>query len=311
MTGAEKPSALTFTGERFTPENVREMWFEHWHRYLFASHLAAGRRVLDCACGEGYGAAMLARNASSVVAVDVDGQTLAHAARRYGDQGNLEFFEADATHLDRLGNREFDLITSFETLEHLEDHDALLGSLVARLATDGVLLISTPDRAVYSDARDYRNPFHVRELYRAEFEALLGRHFGAVQLLGQRLLFASTLTPIASETAHSGDPETTAPEAVPATLEWLDSQGHLQAPGEAPMYYIAVCARSAQHLPTIPPLHAMTDVEQSVYAHYCNEIRRVMAGGARILELEAQVERLQSSLSEATLSPSNEKVSEG
>ena len=54
-------AALPFTGERFTPECVREIWYEHWHRYAFARRLGAGRRVLDAACGEGYGSALLAK----------------------------------------------------------------------------------------------------------------------------------------------------------------------------------------------------------------------------------------------------------
>ena len=52
------PSAMPFTGERFTPECVREIWYEHWHRYAFARRLVQGKRVLDAACGEGYGSAL-------------------------------------------------------------------------------------------------------------------------------------------------------------------------------------------------------------------------------------------------------------
>jgi len=64
--------ALTFTGERFTPECVREIWYEHWHRYAFARRFAAGKRVLDAACGEGYGTAMLAGVAEHAVGIDID-----------------------------------------------------------------------------------------------------------------------------------------------------------------------------------------------------------------------------------------------
>ena len=64
-----EPSVLPFTGERFTPECVREIWYEHWHRYVFARRIAAGRRVLDAACGEGYGSALLADVAAQVVGV--------------------------------------------------------------------------------------------------------------------------------------------------------------------------------------------------------------------------------------------------
>ena len=57
---------LEFTGERFTPECVREIWYEHFHRYVFAREMVRGKRVLDAACGEGYGSALLASAASSV-----------------------------------------------------------------------------------------------------------------------------------------------------------------------------------------------------------------------------------------------------
>ena len=62
---------LEFSGERFTPECVREIWYEHIHRYAFAGELVRNKRVLDAACGEGYGAAHLARTARSVSAVDI------------------------------------------------------------------------------------------------------------------------------------------------------------------------------------------------------------------------------------------------
>ena len=71
--------ALAFTGERFTPECVREIWYEHWHRYAFAQRFAAGKRVLDAACGEGYGTAMLAGTAAQAVGIDIDAASIAHA----------------------------------------------------------------------------------------------------------------------------------------------------------------------------------------------------------------------------------------
>ena len=69
--------SLPFTGERFTPECVREIWYEHWHRYAFARHLARSKRVLDAACGEGYGSAMLAPVAASVLGVDISHDAVA------------------------------------------------------------------------------------------------------------------------------------------------------------------------------------------------------------------------------------------
>ena len=89
---------LEFTGERFTPECVREIRYEHLHRYAFARELVAGKRVLDAACGEGYGAALLAGSAVAVTAVDRSAQAIGHARSRYG-ASNLDFREADCLEL--------------------------------------------------------------------------------------------------------------------------------------------------------------------------------------------------------------------
>src|SRR6478752_7291717 len=102
---------LPVTGERFTPECVREIAYEHWHRYAFALPLARGRRVLDAACGEGFGSALLASVAASVQGVDIDAQSVAHARQRYGGAGNVSFDTVDATMLDRYADGSFDLIT--------------------------------------------------------------------------------------------------------------------------------------------------------------------------------------------------------
>ena len=75
----EKPGSLKFTGERFTPECVREIGYEHWHRYAFAMPLAKDRRLLDAACGEGYGSNLLASVARGVVGVDISAQAVGHA----------------------------------------------------------------------------------------------------------------------------------------------------------------------------------------------------------------------------------------
>ena len=69
--------------ERYVPGDAGEIWYEHWHRYAFARRLAAGRRVLDAACGEGYGSAMLSEVAADVVGVDLDEAAVVHARSRY------------------------------------------------------------------------------------------------------------------------------------------------------------------------------------------------------------------------------------
>lgn len=287
-------STLPFTGERFTPECVREMWLEHWHRYAFALAWARGRRVLDAACGEGYGAALLARGGAQVTAVDVSAEALEHARARYGELPGLSFVEADVADLAQLPDASFDLIVSFETLEHLEAQDAMLAGFRRLLAPGGLLLISTPDRRVYSDQTGYRNEFHVRELYRDEFEALLGRHFGAHRLLGQKLLFLSVLHEISRN-----------PCRVSARTMAADGTSAVDGLDYASVYYLAVAAHRAEDLPPALEGHVdlFGDAAESVYRHYEHEIRKNMAAGGVIQDLERRIQQLRERLVAAGLDP--------
>lgn len=273
---------LPFTGERFTPECVREIAYEHWHRYAFAQALAGGKRVLDAACGEGYGSALLAQVAARVTGVDIDTASIAHAKARYGARANLRFLRADATALDDLPARSFDLIVSFETLEHLAAQDRLLDGFARLLADDGVLLISTPDRRNYN-AGGEPNPFHVRELECEEFEALLAARFPARRLYAQKLLFQSALW--ALDAGEGG-----------ALVRVQDGDALHEGFAYPPIYYLAVCARHASALDGLPALSLYGDAGESVYAHYNAEVRKTIAGGARIAELEAEVEALRREL---------------
>jgi ubiquinone/menaquinone biosynthesis C-methylase UbiE len=271
---------LSFTGERFTPECVREISYEHWHRYAFAQPLAHGRRVLDAACGEGYGSAMLAAVAGSVLGLDIGSEAVAHARQRYGARPNLVFDAADCTRLDHLADASFDLIVSFETLEHVEAQERMLDGFARMLAPDGVLLLSTPDKRTYSDATGFVNEHHVRELYRDEFEALIDARFVHRRIFGQKLLFQSVLWEAGSTTWDA---------AV------ADAAGRLAAGLEyPPLYYLAACAHAEAPLAALPGLHLYGDREESVYAHYYAEIRKGIAAGGRIVELEQALQHEQS-----------------
>ena len=163
MTSAIPSAApLTFTGERFLPEVRGAIWYEHWHRYAVAAALAAGKRVLDAASGEGYGSFLLARDAASVVGVDVSADAVAHARQRYA-RANLRFEAASVTTLP-LPDASIDLVVSFETIEHLTAQAPMLAEFRRVLAPDGVLLISSPNRPVYNEGGGIDNHFHVREL---------------------------------------------------------------------------------------------------------------------------------------------------
>ena len=148
------PTELEFTGERFVPGIAGEIAHEHWHRYAFARRYVAGKRVLDVACGEGYGSALLAGVASSVTGIDIDAGAVAHARQSYAALANVSFSEGSAASLP-LPDACVDAVVSFETIEHLprSDQPRMLAENARVLAADGVLLLSAPNPAEYSAAR--------------------------------------------------------------------------------------------------------------------------------------------------------------
>jgi GT2 family glycosyltransferase/glycosyltransferase involved in cell wall biosynthesis/SAM-dependent methyltransferase len=191
---ASRPDRLVeWTGERCVPwVDDRQVLYEHLHRYCFAAQLARGKRVLDLGSGEGYGSALLARVAESVFGVDLDEAAVAHATRRYAS-ANLRFERHSVVELDHLPEASFDLVVCFEVIEHIEEHEALLAGVRRLLTPAGVFLVSTPDREVYSEATDYHNPYHVKELSRAEFATLLDGFFAHHALWTQAVLIGSIM----------------------------------------------------------------------------------------------------------------------
>ncbi len=183
---------LEWTGERFVPwvDDVT-LHYEHLHRYALARDYASGRRVIDLACGEGYGADLLAEVAAFVLGVDIDPSTIRHAADAY-QRTNLRFLAGSITSLPLVAPVAFELAVCFEALEHVEQQDALLAEAKRVLKPDGLLIVSTPNKDVYEDD----NPFHRRELSLAEFRALLARHFVHACFLGQTVSPLSSIAPV-------------------------------------------------------------------------------------------------------------------
>src|SRR5688572_26846827 len=124
MDETEPSPAQVWTGERLVTTLGGDLVAEHLHRYALAREWAPGREVLDLACGEGYGSALLADVARSVTGVDVDPSAVAHAAAKY-PRSNLRFLSGSATAIP-LPDAAVDLAVSFETIEHLADHESMI-----------------------------------------------------------------------------------------------------------------------------------------------------------------------------------------
>ena len=177
--------------ERFQGANVVDAgrlspyWGEHAARYVFALPFVENKRVLDIACGTGYGIGLLRSKAKFVAGVDIDPIAAKEAKDECGDNGavllgnGLGLPFADAT---------FNVITSFETLEHLVERSDFLAELERVLTPDGTLILSTPN-ANYSQPVNGvpANPFHVHEYEPDELKAELEKHFSVERFLGQDL----------------------------------------------------------------------------------------------------------------------------
>jgi ubiquinone/menaquinone biosynthesis C-methylase UbiE len=153
----------------------------HRVRYEFAAPYCRDKRVLDVACGAGYGSDLLAGIARRVAALDVDLRAAAHARTCYRHTG-LWFTVGDASNLP-FGDASFDTVVSFETIEHLAEIPQYLGEVRRVLSPGGVYLVSTP-RARRSTQRP-TNPHHVVEFSAEDFMALLRAHFRDVEPYGQ------------------------------------------------------------------------------------------------------------------------------
>lgn len=213
------------TGERLIPNAAAGelVLAEHLARYRLAARLAAGKAVLDAACGEGYGAALLrGAGASAVTAVDIDSATAAHAREHHG----VDALEGDVTALP-FEEDAFDLVASFETIEHVAEPERALDEFARVLRPDGVLIVSTPNPAEYSED----NPYHLRELTLDEFAAALRARFANVRMLYQQTFLTSAI--LAASSLRSED------ATVDLDLQFSKAAG---VEPERALYGVAICS---------------------------------------------------------------------
>lgn len=174
---------LPLTGERTLPDVPEEnYWFRrHLVVYEWIAQRVAGKRVVDMACGEGYGSDVLAGSAASVVGVDANPEAHEHARLRY-PRPNLRF-ERD---LVESFSEPSDAVVFLQTIEHVQDPGAILEHFKSMLAPGGVAFVSTPNLLTLAPpgAEKSDNPWHVKEYRAEEFQELCEAHFGRVEMLG-------------------------------------------------------------------------------------------------------------------------------
>jgi 2-polyprenyl-3-methyl-5-hydroxy-6-metoxy-1,4-benzoquinol methylase len=176
---------LELTGERTLPDVPAE---NYWYRrhlavYEWIGARVIGSRVLDMACGEGYGSAVLARGALSVLGVDANPEAFEHARLRYAGQ-NLRFERGMVENHGEPGA--YDAVVFLQTIEHVQDPLAVLRHFRSLLAPGGAVYVSTPNLLTLAPpgADKSSNPWHIKEYRAHEFDALCRTVFGHVELLG-------------------------------------------------------------------------------------------------------------------------------
>lgn len=228
---------MKWTGERLVTHVNEYYTYEHLHRYYLAMDFVKAKKVLDVASGEGYGAALMAKSAGQVTGVDIDPEAIAHANRKYAND-QLRFETGDIYSLP-LNNDEFDVITSFETIEHVGDHQKAMKELKRVLRPGGMLIISTPDhKSTHHHASNGQNPYHLKELDADGFVSLLSEYFEHFMILNQKTINASMIVSAGNDAdklkEYSGDFE----------------QYTEMHPGTNAQYMIGICSDAT--LPTKP-----------------------------------------------------------
>ena len=176
------------SGERLYPETADVIDVEmkdQFDRYVLAAQYAKGAECLDAACGAGYGTKMLSSVARQVLGLDFSDEALAHAHANYS-AGNVQFRQADLNQALALESDRFDLVVSFETIEHLHHQQQLVKEFHRILRPGGVLIMSSPNGTVTRLTNEPPNPFHIHELSNRELSDILtGNCFRQEALYGQ------------------------------------------------------------------------------------------------------------------------------
>lgn len=260
MTVLQKDSKEEFTGVRFIPGiEDDQMHMEHYQRYRSITSLVENKIVVDAACGEGYGTSIIANKALKVIGIDIDTKSIERAKEKY-TAANIKFINGNVAILP-LENESIDVFVSFETIEHISEElqFKFLEEIARVLKKDGILIMSTPNKEIYSDLFNYNNEFHIKEFYKEEFVQFIQSKFKFMKLYHQ---FFEILGVIALQ------------ENIENNALFINEQGKYNIDGK---YLIAIA--SNEELPAI-----------NITSFYMNTKKEYIEKNQRILQLQNEVE---------------------
>lgn len=246
---------MEFTGERLViNDQVKELhtkvFQEHVMRYDFASRFVKDKLVLDAACGAGYGVKMFEiAGVRQVTGVDVSEESIRYASAHYLGP-NTRFLTADILSLP-FDNETFDLVTSFETIEHIRSGADWIRESARVLKDGGLLIISTPNRSLHSPGLYFsekpRHTYHLFEYNLSEFVGELLTEYDIAELYGQTFVHdfeQAAIHPIRESLGYSKD----APH-YPEFVSELKNLYHLEPlsriKNAQPTFVIAVCRKKS------------------------------------------------------------------
>lgn len=212
------------TGERLIPKVHigKLMYGEHMARYILSAELVKDKYVLDIASGTGYGTYILAEKAKNVKGVDISKKAVVYAKKNF-NRKNLEFIQASADKIP-FDDGTFDVVNSFETIEHITTYREFVEEAKRVLKKEGLFIVSTPNKNEFME----NNHFHVHEFNEKEFVSLLNKYFKNVSIYYQETFKGSS---IHDSSYFSG--------------KWSENQkvvNLLAQKKDKAIYYIAVCS---------------------------------------------------------------------
>jgi 2-polyprenyl-3-methyl-5-hydroxy-6-metoxy-1,4-benzoquinol methylase len=180
---------MEFTGERFIPERLKksdETYQEHFYRYLFSCDYIKDSLVLDAACGVGFGARMMSKYAKNIYAIDISLESINYAKEKYFST-NVIYEQMDVRQI-LYPDSFFDVVVSFETIEHIYNPEKFIKEVQRVLKPGGLFIISTPNRETTSKGKEVHTPFHIKEFTLEEIMLLLSG-FESAEIFAQKMTY--------------------------------------------------------------------------------------------------------------------------